>query len=1210
MEDYNIDDLFDEDFEFTNNIETIEQDITIDELEEIIDESLFLFEETNIKNKLFEILQDSYNEKIISSVPFYKKIENYMNLIKSSLSDDKKCEFKNKISHTFHPLVKIRKNFINGGGEGELMSKSQIKYDANNFNTTDLLSYLNNIHSIANNKNTLDSIRLSRIQNLSRPFENNEQVNFTVCEDIDAIYIHQQDHDIKETTRLLALDDRVDLLGIANIINESDTYIHFNYDEYLKSIDQIEKGMNVYLSESMHDSVLKIEKNQIVLESGFIFNKEEIFSNSTLIYINKDKTNVYYVKDLFLKNAIIFIKDVSIFLSCSKIYIDYLNEEKLITNVHNIEQFNKQYPLLKHENLNSSIQNTIDNYRKQKEKSEKNKKGIRLSNFHPVYKILENKLVKIKSPNNKINEYKKYLESTLDEIRKFKKQQKEIGVDLQVKDVYNGLHVFKSIDEAIYNYEGNDGDLKLFKHYGKTYLLEKRNGKWIFNINTLKSNAPKGYRFDENKMMFVNIERNEITKKINKLELISSCLKDVIENFSIPKNEILDVDILYDQINIVPKPYYFKSNTIRDETGYMGDDDFIDSSEMYDTRENELYADNIELLNDEIDDSEIIKYVNENTETPKFMVNNVCNLMGLKISDKMKQFIINYLDYKYDTKRIENEINSEIGRFSLALRSKINNKESLKKALSKLKDDSAVKKNKLLADRKENTIYTLFSLLTIIIQIQLPEVSLNIANSLCKEKIGFMGYPINDKKTNTLISFLSCTIKTFTNTNVTGFSDFSKSNQEEISKKLQDNVKIILEENEVLKSQLEKNKKYLENISNKQKKQDTRYWSSFRPNVNLINNNKSTFLSEINKETDNKKLFVFSTISGKPAFVNTCCIRSIDDKVYVDVINESSALILKSKMLSEKIKTTMPIKYIKASKDNDYDFNSQSFKINTTKEMVYNNDNIMYNMPIETSIEKYNKINKTIKLQFQNDNDWSSNDVNIETLYSNLRTRMNGDNILKEYNAQYKDRESSVTIRDTLYKFMVNTLTTNIGRIVNDFKMDDKTKTYLNYDIRNRIKKIKEHNFKKYDYILESKNILDFLKGVSELYFESNNDIIVFKNTKVLLFVLLTILNNIGNVEFIKIILDLLKYNNNLLTKENIGNYFEQQREENKQQKMKQINSLNEEAREMYNQFKKNKIDISLLDIQDKFSTETFDVDMENIDVEYHNNVIDDFQDD
>ena len=185
---------------------------------------------------------------------------------------------------------------------------------------------------------------------------------------------------------------------------------------------------------------------------------------------------------------------------------------------------------------------------------------------------------------------------------------------------------------------------------------------------------------------------------------------------------------------------------------------------------------------------------------------------------------------------------------------------------------------------------------------------------------------------------------------------------------------------------------------------------------------------------------------------------------------------------------------------------------------------------------------------------------------------------------------SNETIRTFVLSFLSNTIGSIIGKNFNNFKINENIKKpHFKHATRATILNIKATNFTRVvsNAIPDDDEFVDdsreYYNGVSHLYLKTSDATFVFKNVKVLLYILIKTLENIKNDSVvIKVIEMFLTKFNNIKTMTQITNYFEKQREDNKQSKMVKINKYSEESRMMYGELKKRNMNTEILDVYDK----------------------------
>ncbi len=1215
MEDteYDIDNLFSEDLIFSMDpVVSVDQYIEIEKLIDEIDEDHFMEDETNVKNKLLEILHKSYSEKQVSSDSFITKIENYLKLLRETNQEPKaKYAYAQKFSHSFKPIVKIQKNILINEAD---ISESMIRYDQDNVNKITIFKYITNFNKIFSNKKIRNENKILELEDITRPFVNKISDVFTVQHDVDAIYMWQDGEKVVlEDVRLTGDSDIVEMIGVANIIDGSKNIKVFDANKFKTDIDTLKTDDVVYVSSSSTDLISEIKNDIITFKSGTTFNKKYLFENDILMYKDDEYNNIYNTPDIYTKNCIVLTSSYEELFSSASKYVEFLNNQNIINNVTNLNSFFKEYPLLVNESVeNSVLQQSIKNYKRKPVETKKRSKRVSMKHYKPAYEEMEGKLKKQTRANSDID-YKTLLKKYETRLLELNNNNKE--KDIRLEEFYKNAEKYAKLHIALSNPSKPGEKVRLFVHNNTTFPLYKNDNEWIFDIEILKADAQSnGHVLDVSSMIMRSSDKHANIMRINILKTIIEFIKDIIENEeNINQDDIEECNRVY----IEPRPNDIRMDLSKNESKYMGDLEF--NEDMYDDSDNIMFASR--LYQDGNDDDEVIE-IDEDITSIAYLVKNILNLLGIKFNNQKVKFIVN----------IAKELDVDVNKTKELLLKKIKNKN--KQSFAEVDVYIEAKKQTI----QTSIIYSIFALIIIMIQVELPNVSIQLSNALCKSNVGLMGFPLHTHKkndNNSIVSFMTCNIEGLAKNKVHGFDTFIKKPKEEISTELVNCIEQILKNYPNFTIHLDKTRnklKQIDGLNTKERKSvKNRYWNSFRPidyfskDTNKTNK-ASNFLTNVNQSLIGKQVMV-RDINGKPTFTNYCCVRKLNDNLYDDIIDESTANILSSIKRKRKNETiSFPLKYVKKPKEN----------IVIKMDNPINRKNTNIELKIGVGVEE-NKLKV-----FLNSNRYWNDKLKINMTdndYDNILTVSKGYfekilDIIKplkfniiENNFMTTGSQTDIhVVRNILFKFMNYKLGTFIGRVVNDYKIDDASinKAHFKSSTRSDIEKIKNNDFQLLEVNVEDVKsdyeiIPEILKGIQHLYFESTENIVIYKNIKLLMYIFLTVLDKI-HIKITSMILKDLEHKlKSIKTMTSISDYFEQQREDSKQKKMDSFKSLSEDARELYSQFKKTNMEISVADIKQIVDYDAIDYDINNdngnefdgngYDEFIKDNIIEDYQD-
>ena len=751
---------------------------------------------------------------------------------------------------------------------------------------------------------------------------------------------------------------------------------------------------------------------------------------------------------------------------------------------------------------------------------------------------------------------------------------------------------------------------------------------------------------------------NDFKQLKNDIETINNILKDD------------SLDFEYESAKLNKKaeipPYEFTYSDIKDKSNFIGDINYVDLDDIYNNPDSDMFYMS-EIKEADPFDDEDTRIFTQKIKTPKYLINNIISLLNIKLNDSIVNFMIDFVDIKTNANKIKEDVNNYVKTLRIKLQSSSYTVKQMDLLLKKLENDANEKYKGLMDNNDKNIIILIFSLLIIFVQLQLPEICIDMNKSMCRENIGILGYPINEKKTQTLIGYMACVIKQNGKMEISGFEKYKTLKQESIGALLQKNIESLLKEKPVFRQQLDIAKQRLleSNIKNV-KSSKNEYWQSFRPSAEsgdtkMIKNKSTKMITGINDNIKNRRVFKLDHSSGKPRFMNSCCIRDIDSGIYDDIIEKDSDVknlyeILHSTNNFDKNKLKLPVHVVKKERlgkkikpiiefQNSSEFNkylietfpkNKSFK-KTNEELLdfFTSKNVFFSK--DESLLSISGSN------FEKEDNWDSFTKIVQTIFSEIKNNIPNSiedlNIVENSFIKYNSVKDISAYRNILYYFLTSQFKTYIGRIKNSYKINEteiSSKIHIPINIRKSLIKIIEddYNLDHYDLNEEKDNsdnsdnsdtLEDSVSFIYSLYFESDDNSIIFKNIMILIYVFMIILKTMDDkliqVKSFRKLSSLLDIK---FTLTNINNFFEQQREDSKQSKMKQINNMNEETRELYNQFKKNNLDINMFkqDITKDKNENEFDEIYRNDNTnddgngggsggnnDYSENVIDDFLD-
>lgn len=1208
------DDIFDDEFEIMQDkTEVIETNIN--EIDEVIDDSFVFLDNINIQNQVIDMIRSFYSDKVINSPQFLCKLQNYISLIKNSTIES---NLNNEILEYFGymPIVDFRKKIFRFSDEDTVQDK--IKYSDDEIELSSIFQNLQNIQEIKDNRNSTYYEKQTRLFYYTCPFVS-EKSNHPFKKDTDVHYTYEDienDTIVNEETRILYNNDdvfdKVEIKGILNSKSISDNVV--DMVTFKNELLNTEIGSTIYVSDGKKTKKSKITliKNGIVFYEQGSFDTRNIFDNKT--FISLDSKNISIQRILESK---FIIMDTDDFNSIIKYFMSNVPDDETILNTNTLF---KKYPLLDNKFIDKEkIKQTLSNNYKTVFKSKTStrmfnkERRIKAYTKQPLYKTLFKDITKY----NKINKIKnkEYLSEELEKIKSTNTTNTPNKLDM--RKIYPKNVIVQNYNEI----NTKKSECILFQFRGKLYPLYKTNSdeggnNYKYDVNKFTKDIPKGYSIDKH----FNITKD----KFDTTRTITSNIETTLK-----KQDKIEYSYTLPTFNLNPYPITY--NNSKNRSHYVGDVDFIDYDNLYENSDyvehkvslanntliKQLYDEGI-LEQDEDIFENVIFDVGLKSEdiinSPSKILDNIIKLLQIELNDAPKHFIISYVNQKINIQNIKKDIKKFVTNISNKIALLPRDKQKI--ALSKLKADSEKMYDKAVKENEEHVVLLLFSLIIIFVQLQLPRIILNInAFPLCSDKANLYGYPIDDKKNGTLIGYISCIIKQLASNNVIDFGKYKFTNQSTLYEILEKYIADILEDKPFLKHYLQNTKKELSKNKTAGLTYNRNYWSTFKPSVNtnpeIIEDKQSIQFSiaSINDSLNNKKKLKVDK-NGKHSFANACCLTELNNaNIFDNLIDEAYLKPLKVDKKKRKINTF----YRKGKKDKFDRIDRPTIKQSNIQIFTDRVDTkIVQESPLDI-IKDFVKENELfdntplLTISF-NDNDyWQSLNNEIMGMSTGMGIRRGILDLITFVDNNTVMYSKLITIMN----FITKTLNVELSRIYFSYKLDENNimnKKHIPTDVR---KLLVEENIKNMQgYEIDNENIqctykLQDLRQLL-LFIDKNDDIELYKYIQLLAFILLKIISALP-IEVHDNLYNKL-HNQNKFTSQNIIiKSYEQQREDSKQAKIKQINTMNDDTRELYAQLKKTNL-TTLMNLE-RVAEMTEMNSLENDHDQYFDNLIDDFQD-
>jgi len=913
---------------------------------------------------------------------------------------------------------------------------------------------------------------------------------------LDKLKLNGKIKSIKNNLINIKLDEKI---KIENISTNTLTYDKnsLNNDFYIYRINNEKLNLDdIYYKNMLEDTIIafKFSKENFDKANKFILpniyqlvsyysnfinygNIKEILSKYYYDFDNLDENDLSLINTILEKN-VTEIENKTKYKLTKKIF-DFKNVDK--------EKLDKEeLSLINFDNLNENYVDYLDFI----EDNEENRYKFLTSNFDLGYIHFLNKLkLKIEEDYKEIKDY-----SFDDEIAKFKKEKKELEKELEKLKEKNKCKQIQ-IQKIYYNSEefNKDGasDKSNLKYNNKyvvlvddtisssnsvSTLFKMSNGKWdklrlIDDKNEIKICDGKYYyeqinSKQDNNCIYDNIEnlckKRDTIKLENNLEIIknqiifTNDIKDFKLNY---KKNIESINRLINKLKYITnnefgfKQMYYKKKKIQNK--YAGNEDYVDFSEQFNNIDNisigtfnPLITQTNEIINPYKDEKNFL------------LLEKILNQIGIELNFSEKLYIYESIDFLTNT------------LFTLKIQDmKFKSKKlTINKIIQKMKDDG-----KYYAEKEKLNLLVISALITIIIQIQFPNVTIIKLNSQCSDLFSIDGFPRDaDEGDKQLYKYIICVIN---NENRFTFNN-------EPFKKI---IKFILKNKSFLKDSLE-NKVILQKTS--QIDDTNKIWNGFKPELNMSQKPLdllSKYLYDINNVISNSKIINFN-IFKKPLLSNICCLEMLNSKInYYNLINKnidktSYENLLKSNasnILINKININIIKKNLVPNFDNNNIFKekhviksqSKSHKLEDDPTEYYDfNSKFLKIFNNQSNIQIKNDENlKDVIKNIHKDNTWFKLSTNISNIFDNIiefttknmksTTLLTNDVIedLRIYFITLEDLEEMYYLKRILQKF----ITTNIATIISKIKNNSKINNFNNKQITknsedNDILKIKE----------------------------------------------------------------------------------------------------------------------------------------------------------
>ena len=929
---------------YNSNIKTINQIWNI--YESITDEKLSYRYDNNLVpiifiNKEFYLQDTDDNIFINKNRNIIKKnFDNYIETIKNIKKDKLYISKENR-------LIKLQKPFED---------------DNENIKELNLINYIPNIDK--------DSISHCITEDFQNKDFNEDNKN---CVDIDNNPINIEtfriltNRNINLNNTLISLysGDNTKIIGYANKIpNINDKNIRiFNMELYYDDIKQlkINDKVKIYFNISNEDiiknkylvngTIDSINKNNIVIKLNknitidniktniLTYHKEQNY-NDFYIYPEDIKKNIYYKKQLYEENTIIFtfppnkdnkIKYISFILPNITEFISYNYHLYNYIDIKNIlEKYHYDYNNINYDNIkniNDKLKLNIEklyknpNY-KQSDKITKVKKSSHIFDY-------KGDLLDINNLPKFYGTYSNVLDNIDNRILFFLKQ-KDQGyihyIDIILKNLENDFNEIESYDFK--------GQLKVFQEEQNKLKnnLEKYNIEHCdqivitkFYYSNKEFNKDEGNQIYNNKFVLLHYEYYSIlykminsnwekikilySKDLNNIKLCDNnyyyeninkniCMYDSIEELCNKRNKIIErkkLELITYQIEITNDLKNFEKNynkyikylnNLKEKLSLISTNEYPIHKLIYNKKlsKYKLYEGSIDHV-DYLAVYNNFELLNESEYVPiPLTLEQTSQSIDLPYKQDEDYKLITNIIYNIGIVNLSDKyilyIYNSIEKYTTKLLNIILKKLDLKmrKDTDKLTNKSRLYNEKIKKLKIKQKILYISSILIILIQILYPEIDIKV-NKNCKDYFSLEGFPLDsdkDNKDDPTKKYLYKYVLCIINKLFPSSKDKVPFKTEII-----DIIKIIIKEESIFKTYLENNRK---NINPKYIKKDIfKIWDGFKPTINIdINNVPSAvigrYLFTIFKIINNEKIYKFNTFN-KPLILNVCSLIKVDKNI-------------------------------------------------------------------------------------------------------------------------------------------------------------------------------------------------------------------------------------------------------------------------------------------------------------------------------------------
>lgn len=1045
--DYELDDTDMFEIESVSSQETIDVEYEFD----VIDTSKIIYDDNMITTQLSFLIT---NKEDTSSRGFKQCINNYLSLIKPNIEN---IENSLNLLHNTLPVVHMKKKIfeVEVNKNKKNIENTVFLWDVENYMNKPLgkmTDFLQNAYNYKNSKTQIHTYET--VEKFLLPYENVEQLKISNMQAIDAVYEWNHDNIIMKEVHRIQDKYFPKVIGFTNTNENKKTKI-FDLALYTKGLDDLNIKSNVIIKDNytakesfgeikeISNEHLKIKlENDVVVEfdikkpfqnpffvyndnyKGEKFSKCEFFKQEYTIYSTPEKFQQLYISnvdELFYLHSLGKIQTLD----------DVINLDKTLLDIHNI---NHRLTAILKLNTNKKIKkrttttNLVPN-------------GPTIINlFRDMYKFREGILV-----NNLKHrcQYKQETKSVLNSKDKLK---------LNLTDVVDILTLLNSTpktknDSINLSHNGRIIPFKAEKHETSFKWVYDSSSKQVFNSFTLKPEYQISFDDKYNDLLE---QLNNIEKDLVLQEIEEYCKMSQVSNTYIP-------EVLH-------------GNYERVDFDIEMENSFIDGEGFGKNFHAILKQDDVNEIDEHLEKQEEIEKLKSKSFQEQ-VLQQFIDVFDLKLSQKLKSFIISYVTQKCDIQMLIRAFNSQVKNIK-KLTSQKNQSKQLEQAEKTYNDQ--------MKKLRTNSILLISALVVICVQCSLPEVIININLAKCSSYASLKGFPINDTDSKTLIKYIACTLL---HVNKLEFQDIQNFNSDTLANDIKKFIEDLLNDNNAIKQWINASKAREENMEkNKDLFKLYKEWSLFRPCKIIIEQDLKTLLSQKSIVTSSRFAFEFvnmlnqniatqNVLKANTKRTRFCCLDNVNEntnywnylkndklvdwnglitkivkrkhktkkltntlkKIITDNISKTSDINFEIKHSTDKIDVFNPqtnVKQIKTLKEcvetycqkNEYFKNDEFFKFLNDNESFYDQLSQFLKTRIE-HIEKYiEKISKKFIV-------WRTLSQNFKIL-TNVVLQFCNNMLCKENNQDISiDKQAKV-----FNHFFANEMQTEFNKVINQFK--------------------------------------------------------------------------------------------------------------------------------------------------------------------------------